>query len=61
MYYVIKTKRLKNYLYSLGFNFKQSIDKTGRQKYIFLFKNTNELNIAINFYHNFKKIYMKII
>ena len=48
--YVIKNDRLKNYLYSLGFNYNVVTDKTGKQQYIYLFKQSIDLFNAITFY-----------
>ena len=53
--YVIKSERLKNFLYCLGFNFKEQEDKTGRTDYVYLFSNTKELKEAITFYTEFRK------
>ncbi|OSA70274.1 hypothetical protein B2H86_08820 [Clostridium botulinum] len=53
--YVIKNKRLKNYLYSLGLDYKTQKDKTGKQDYIYLFNDTEELRKAITFYTEFHK------
>lgn len=55
MEYVIKSKRLKEYLYCLGFDYRQVPDKTGKQEYIWLFKNTNTLKDAITYYTNTKR------
>lgn len=57
--YVIKNKRLRDYLYCLGFNFKTQIDRTGRTDYVYLFPNTKELKEAITFYTSFKNEYVK--
>ena len=53
--YVIKTQRLANWLYYLGFNYRNVIDKTGRQEYIYLFNDTEELHKAITFWNEFRK------
>lgn len=53
--YVIKNKRLKNYLYNLGLDYKAQKDKIGKQDYIYLFKDTEELRKAITFYTEFHK------
>lgn len=55
MQFVVKTNRLKNYLYSLGFDFKQVSDNTGANKYVYLFPYTDLLEEALNFYSNFHK------
>ena len=54
MNYVIKNKRLKDYLYDLGFHYKEVPDKTGKQKYVYLFPDEDILHEAISFYTNFK-------
>lgn len=54
MEYVVKNKRLRNYLYTLGFDYRVVPDKTGIQDVVFLFPNTDELQKAINFYGSFK-------
>lgn len=53
--YVIKSWRLRNYLYTLGFNYRQVNDKTGKQDYVYLFPNSEDLNKAITYYTQFKK------
>jgi hypothetical protein len=50
---IIKNKRVKNYLYSMGFDFKQEFTENGDM--IYLFEKSNLLYDAINFYNNFKK------
>lgn len=55
MEYVIKTKRLRNYLYCLGFNYRQVKDKTNKQEFIWLFENNELLQDAIAYYNNHKK------
>lgn len=57
--YVIKNKRLRDYLYTLGFNFKEQKDKTGRTDYVYLFTKSKELFEAITFYTSFKNEYVK--
>lgn len=52
--YVIKNKRLKNFLYALGFNYIKDQDVTGQHEFIYLFPNTQELRYAITFYTDFK-------
>jgi len=52
--YVIKNKRLKDYLYTLGFFCKAQEDKTRRTDYVYLFSNTKELKEAITFYTEFR-------
>jgi len=50
MEYVIKSKRLKDYLYTLGFNYREVPDKLGKQEYIYLFTNTEALHESITFF-----------
>jgi hypothetical protein len=54
MEYVIKNSRLKDFLYNLGFNFRQVPDQTKKQDWIWLFPNTEQLKEAITFYTKFK-------
>lgn len=54
-YYIIKNKRLRDYLYNLGFDYKQQEDKTLRQDFVYVFSNTDLLQEAIRFYTEFKK------
>lgn len=53
--YVIKNERMKNYLYSLGFNYKKTEDKTGKQDFIYLFQKSDKLFDAMTFYTNTHK------
>lgn len=55
--YVIKNNRLKDFLYSLGFNYSTVEDKTRLQKEVYLFPNIPALMDAITYYTNFKKLY----
>jgi hypothetical protein len=55
MVYVIKNERLRDYLYCLGFDYKQVEDKKQKQEYIYLFKKTEKLLDAITYYTNFKQ------
>jgi len=55
MNYVIKNKRLKDYLYALGFDYEKVPDRTGKQEFVYLFPNTDILNDAISYYTDFKK------
>lgn len=59
--YVIKNKRLKRYLYSLGFNYKEQEDQTGKTDKVYLFKKSDELFEAITFYTQFKNKYIKLM
>lgn len=52
--YVIKNERLKQYLYTLGFDYKTVKDKTEQQDYVFLFPHTDDLLKAITFYTQIK-------
>lgn len=52
--YVIKNKRLKDYLFALGFFCKAQEDRTGRTDYVYLFEKTEELFEAITFYTEFR-------
>lgn len=54
MEYVVKSERLKNYLYYLGFNCRQVADKTGHKKYVYLFQNDEDVQRAIEFYTTMK-------
>lgn len=53
--YIITSERVNKYLYSLGFDSKRVPDKTGKQKFIYLFDNTDKLHKALTFYTEFKK------
>lgn len=57
--YVIKNRRLKNYLYTLGFNYKEQEDKTEKTDKVYLFKKSKMLFEAIDFYTDFKNKYVK--
>lgn len=54
MEYVIKNIRLRDYLYTLGFNYREVSDKTQKQEFVYLFENTESLKNAITFYTQFK-------
>lgn len=54
MNYVIKNRRLRDYLYTLGFNYKEVSDKTGKQNYVYLFPIDENLEKAITYYTQFK-------
>ena len=54
MEYVIKNNRLKNYLYSLGFNYRKVPDKTNNQNFVFLFPNNEDIKTSIDFYTEMK-------
>ena len=53
--YVVIKKRLRNFLYSLGFNYEVKDDITGRQKKIFLFEDNERLRECISFYSKIHK------
>lgn len=55
MEYVVTSKRLKNYLYTLGFDYREVPDKTQKQEFVWLFKNTDLLKEAIIFFSQQKK------
>lgn len=55
MEYVIKNIRLRDYLYTLGFNFREVPDRTLKQEFIYLFPNTDLLKTAITFYTQLHK------
>jgi len=48
--FVVMNSRLKDFLYSLGFEYVADEDKTHRQKEIFLFRDNNKLRKCIDFY-----------
>lgn len=54
--YVVKNKRLREYLYNLGFDFTRKPDIKGNLDEIYLFKKTDLLMEAISFYSKVKKI-----
>ena len=53
MEYVIKSRRVTEFLYALGFDYREQKDITGKQEYIWLFKNTEEFRSALTYYTNF--------
>lgn len=55
MEFVVKSFRMKNYLYSLGFNFRQVSDKTEGQEFVYLFPNNDDLQEALKFYTKYHK------
>lgn len=57
--YIIKNKRLKRYLYSLGFNYKEQEDLTRKTDKVYLFQKSDALFEAITFYTEFKNKYIK--
>lgn len=54
--YVVTKERLKDYLYILGFNYREVPDKTGRQEIVWLFPKTNLVMDAITYYTKMKNI-----
>lgn len=52
---VIKNKRLRDYLYALGFNYRKVKDTTNKQDFVYLFLNTEDLSESIEFYIMMKK------
>lgn len=48
--YVIINKRLKDYLYSLGFSFKEDNDKYNKHDKVYIFNDTDKLRKCIQFY-----------
>lgn len=59
MEYVVKNNRLKDYLYTLGFTYREVPDKMQKQEFIYLFSNTESLREAITFYTQFKNLMPK--
>ncbi|MCB2354360.1 hypothetical protein [Clostridium estertheticum] len=54
--YVVNTSRLRNYLYSLGFNYRQVIDQKHNQEFIWLFQKNDLLMESITYYTKVKNI-----
>jgi hypothetical protein len=50
MEYVVTSKRLRDFLYCLGFYYRKVPDKNKKQNIVYLFKNTDLLQEAIIFY-----------
>lgn len=50
--YVIKNKRMMQYLYSLGFNYQTQKDRTGINECVYIFQDTHLLRESITFYSN---------
>lgn len=55
MEYVVTSERLKTYLYSLGFCYREVPDRTKRQKKVWLFPNDKSLIDAITFFTDNKR------
>lgn len=55
MEYVVTSERLKTYLYSLGFDYREVPDKTKRQNKVWLFPNDKPLQDAITFFTDNKR------
>lgn len=53
--YVVKSDRLRNFLYALGFNYLTRPDLVGDRENIYLFIKGDKLMEAITFYTKFKK------
>lgn len=53
--YVVINSRLRDYLYSLGFDYTPDKDITGRKKEIYLFSDSNKLRKCIDFYTQIHK------
>ncbi|AGK96773.1 hypothetical protein [Clostridium pasteurianum] len=60
MDYVVTSERLKLYLFTLGFTYRQVPDRSGRQKYIWLFSKTDMLFDALTFFSQNKQRMIKI-
>ncbi len=58
MEYVVTKKRLRDYLYSLGFYYRKVPDKTGKQDEVWLFPKNDLLLDAITYYTKMKNIRM---
>lgn len=56
--YVVNKERLRNYLYSLGFNYRQVPDQKHKQEFIWLFQKDELLLDAITYYTKIKNIMM---
>ncbi|MCB2297065.1 hypothetical protein [Clostridium tagluense] len=54
--YVVNKERLRNYLYSLGFNYRQVADQKHNQEFIWLFQKDELLMDAITYYTRVKNI-----
>ena len=58
--YIAKNERLRNYLYSIGFNYTTLKDLKDETKEVYGFKDSELLREAITFYSNLrKKVYNK--
>ena len=53
MYYKCESIRLCRFLYSLGFDKQSKIDQNGKEYW--LFKRSDELQIALNFFFSMRK------
>jgi hypothetical protein len=54
MEFVIMSKRMRDWLFLLGLDFREVPDRSNRQEFIWLFKNNDKLKQAITFYKEFK-------
>lgn len=57
--YVVTKERLRNYLYSLGFNYREVHDRTERQDKVWLFEKNDLVMDAITYYTEVKNKMMK--
>lgn len=48
--YMVVNKRLRNYLFSLGFDYNTRRDKKNINNEVFIFNNSNKLQECISFY-----------
>lgn len=60
MEYVVTSQRLKQYLFCLGFIYRQVPDRSGRQKYIWLFPKSDMLSDALTFFSQNKQKMIQI-
>jgi hypothetical protein len=58
--YVVKNRRLKNYLYALGFDFKAVPDRYKEDVFIYLFPNNDYLQESISFYDKMHKVHDQV-
>lgn len=55
MEYVVTSERLKQYLFCLGFIYRQVPDRSRRQKYVWLFEKSDMLSDALTFFSKNKQ------
>ncbi|MBC2579965.1 hypothetical protein [Clostridium sp. DJ247] len=58
--YVVTSKRLRNFLYSLGFNYREVPDRTNRQECVWLFEKNSTLLNDIEYFTIHKQKVMEI-